>query len=176
MKRQVKAVKETELRAIYREAFKDDDTNFEDKLFKYCKEYIYSAEYGGETAAMLFALPCRLVSESGESKAVYIYAAATLEKYRGRGIMSALIEELQKNTDTFLFLKPADVGLVEFYKRLGFKKISATSSSGAHILPAGGFEQLVSCGVTPVQGAYTAMYYFKNKLKFNSLCFEYIME
>lgn len=167
---------ETALRAIYREAFNDADTGFEDKLFEYCKEYIYSAEYGGETAAMLFALPCRLINGISETDAVYIYAAATLEKHRGKGIMSSIINKLKKNTDAFIFLKPADAGLTDFYKKLGFKEISASASARTRILPSGGFAELAGCGIAPEHDAYTAMYYCKNEIKFKNICFEYTME
>ena len=84
------------LREIYREAF-GDDGGFEDRLFSICGEYLRSVSCGEEAAAMLFALPCKIDVGKESFDAYYLYAAATKKKYRGRGYMSGLIEELKKH-------------------------------------------------------------------------------
>lgn len=169
---------ETELREIYREAFKDEDTAFEDRLFKLCGGYIRSLEYGGVTASMLFALPCVLYYGGFKTESYYVYAAATRGTYRGKGLMSELLEKLKKSTERFIFLKPADSGLTAFYKRLGFKEITADSSADAEarIVPLGGFAELVKAEVSLNTAPYTLMYYYKNNIKLDKLCFEYTME
>ena len=51
---------EKECREIYREAFRDPDDQFENRLFSLCGEYCRTLMRDGRTAAMLFALPCRI--------------------------------------------------------------------------------------------------------------------
>lgn len=115
---------EQDCRLIYREAFCDPDTEFEDKLFKNCFKYCRVKKADGKTVSMLFALPCELFDGEKREEAVYIYAAATLASYRGKGFMTELIDSLKSEGKT-LFLVPADDGLIPFYKRCGFKKFTA---------------------------------------------------
>ena len=92
-----------ELRMIYREAFQDENTDFEDMLFQNCSEYIIDINDKGETASMLFALPCNFFSSSGEIKAIYIYAAATKKAYRSKGYMARLLNKV-KEENALIFL------------------------------------------------------------------------
>lgn len=115
---------EKECRLIYREAFCDPDTEFEDKLFRNCFKYCRTAEKDGQTAAMLFALPCELYDGNEAEEAVYIYGAATLKALRGRGYMTELINSLRQD-GKMQFLVPADERLVPFYEKCGFKKFTA---------------------------------------------------
>ncbi len=130
---------------IYREAFSDEDTEFEEKLFKHCGGYIKSLEVDGSTVSMLFALPCKLKIGNTERNGSYIFAAATLKSARGKGYMSRLIDYVSSQENGFLFLRPANESLIEFYKKLGFSEIEAVGDDvlSPQILPEDKFEALV---------------------------------
>ena len=69
---------EIDCRMLYRQAFCDPDTKFEDKLFKNCFSYCKTHEENGHTVSMLFAA-------KKVKKAPYIYmprqhTAITAEK------------------------------------------------------------------------------------------------
>lgn len=168
---------EKECRTIYREAFCDPDTEFENRLFSLCGKYCRAYLCGEKTAAMLLALPCEIFTERERIKAFYIYAAATKKIYRGCGYMSRLINSL-KDEDIPLFLKPADDGLAAFYERLGFKTFSASTGeiSACRAVPTGGFKILSKTEKTQEKYKYTAMYYYKNSLKLDNMYFPYIMD
>lgn len=150
---------EQECRLIYREAFCDPDTEFEDKLFKNCFKYCRTKEKNGETAAMLFALPCELFDGKEKEEAVYIYGAATRKAYRGRGYMTELINlpEIGKST---LFLVPAQESLIPFYEKCGFKKFTAyTFKKGEkYAAPIMEFIPLSKGEKAVGEYAFTAMY------------------
>lgn len=169
---------EKECRAIYREAFCDPDTEFENRLFSLCGKYCRTFLCGGKTAAMLLALPCEIFTQREKIKAFYIYAAATKRIYRGCGYMSRLINSL-KDEDIPLFLKPADDGLTAFYERLGFKTFSASTfeiKNACRAVPTGGFKALAGTEKTHQNYEYTAMYYYKKSLELDNMYFPYIMD
>ena len=70
----------------------------------------------------------------------YLYAAATLPDYRGKGLMSELINEALKYCEShnldFIALVPADDGLYDYYDRpFGLSLCHAWSSAPAFLLP-----------------------------------------
>lgn len=168
---------EKECRAIYREAFCDPDTDFENRLFSLCGKYCRTLLSGEKTAAMLFALPCEICTEKEKTKAFYIYAAATKRIYRGNGYMSRLIEQL-KGEEIPLFLKPADGGLTAFYKKLGFKTFNASTAeiTACRAYPSGGFKALAKTEKAKENFKFTAMYYYKKRLELDNMYFPYIMD
>lgn len=168
---------EKECRAIYREAFCDPDTEFENRLFSLCGKYCRTLLNGEKTAAMLFALPCEICIEKEKTEAFYIYAAATKKIYRGNGYMRRLID-LLKDEEIPLFLKPADDGLTSFYKKLGFKAFNASTVqiNACRAVPTGGFKILSETEKTQENFKFTAMYYYKNSLILNNMYFPYIMD
>ncbi len=167
---------EKECREIYREAFRDPDDQFENRLFSLCGEYCRTLMRDGRTAAMLFALPCRITGGKKTASGFYIYAAATKREYRGTGCMSRLIETL-KQEGSPLFLKPADDGLIKFYEKLGFKAFAASASDkgGCRACPEGGFAKLVS-EEPPADHSYTAMSFGADDFELDNMYFPYIME
>lgn len=163
------------LREIYREAF-GDDGEFEDRLFLLCGEYLRSVSCGEETAAMLFALPCKIAVGKEDFDAYYLYAAATKKEYRGRGYMSGLIRALIKEGKP-IFLKPANDGLIGFYEKLGFKRFTAVTGGETKkaALPLGGFAELSATEAEDAEFSYTAMC-VNSPVPLDNLCFAYIME
>lgn len=159
---------------IYREAF-GDDGEFEDRLFSLCGEYLRTAKQDGNITALLFALPCEIISEEKRFDAYYLYAAATKKEYRKKGHMSRLIKGLI-NEGKPIFLKPETEELIGFYERLGFKSFTAvTGATKITAKPKDGFAAL---SVTEKENkifSFTAMGVNFPFLPDN-LCFPYIME
>lgn len=88
----------------------------------------YLAEHENQPIAALYLIDCTLCGK----KAHYLCGAATLPAYRGKGIMSALVEfaldDAKRRGDSFSALLPADDGLYRFYARLGYLPNGAASS------------------------------------------------
>ena len=166
---------ENECREIYREAFGDDGA-FEDRLFSLCGEYCRTVMCGGKTAALLFALPCKIITLTERFDAYYLYAAATKKIYRGKGYMSGLIRDLIKEGKP-IFLNPASEELISFYKRLGFERFTAVTGGNTEkiALPIGGFSKLSSTEPRGAELNYTAMC-VGSPVRLDGLCFPYIME
>ena len=169
---------EKQCRRLYREAFNDPDTDFENKLFKHCFKYCRVVKVGDEVASMLFALPCILEMDCKSLKAYYIYSLSTFEKYRGQGFASRLVNSLKLESDRVLFLKPTTDSLIGFYKKLGFDcfKASLHETCGAVAVPDSDFLS-VALGETDENDGiiYTAMYYYKEKLNLDNLYFAHTM-
>lgn len=168
---------ENECREIYREAFNDPDTSFENLLFGLCGQYCRFEMCGDKTAAILFALPCRIMCGEKSTDAFYVFAAATKREYRKMGYMSRLIESL-KAEGVPLFLKPADTGLIKFYEKLGFTVFTArrTEPADCSALPEGGFKELCRNFKDTNTESYTAMYLGPDNLKPENMYFPYTME
>lgn len=169
---------EEQCRLLYRQAFKDPDTDFENKLFKYCFKYCKVAKVENEVVSMLFALPCTIKMLNKSLKAYYIYSLSTFEKYRGQGFASKLVNSLKEESDCVLFLKPTTNSLINFYKGLGFDcfKASLHETCGAVAIPNRDFLS-TALGETEVNEIiYTAMYYYKEKLDLENLYFPHTMD
>lgn len=67
--------------------------------------------------SMLFLVDCKYGSLNGK----YVYAVATLNEYRCRGFAGTLVEKAKQYANDFLWLIPANVALIDFYKKLGFE-------------------------------------------------------
>lgn len=116
---------EMQLRDIWKNVFGDEDEYldvFFDKIYQ--KDYVLSIEQDGKVAAMLFMVPYDVIIGKNKYKSIYLYALATVEKYRNKGFMSKLInmanEYVDKNNYLFSFLIPAEEELYGFYKKFGF--------------------------------------------------------
>lgn len=168
---------EKECRELYREAFEDPNTEFEDRLFSLCGKYCRTLTLNGKTVSMLFALPCEIHSEGKILNGFYIYAAATAREHRGNGCMSRLINSL-KCDGALLFLKPADKELVGFYERLGFKPFTASRdlANDCRALPKDGFYMLSDSEKSENTGSYTAMYYGDGEIRLDGMYFPYTMD
>ena len=81
----------------------------------------------GKPAAALYLLPCRILLPSGPVQAHYLYAAATLPQYRGRGYMGYLLEAAarygQRRGDAASVLLPGEPSLYEYYHRFGYRTV-----------------------------------------------------
>ena len=77
-----------------------------------------------ETVSALYLLKSVIKCGGKIYKGRYLYAAATLPEYRGKGLMARLIKEAleyaKKENLDFIALVPADDGLYDYYGRFGF--------------------------------------------------------
>ena len=160
---------------IYEQAFGTDEKDFTDALFKTCFKYCKVLKENNEICSMLFLLPATLKIGERQIDAEYLFAAATDEKYRGKGCMSRLINSVKGNEP--IFLKPANEGLVSFYERLGFKCVKATKARNKELclIPEKEFYSL-SKGTEYKNEEYTLMYYSKEELILNAISFPFTME
>ena len=136
---------------LYDNAFHDGP--FTTKLFDLCFDNIKTLRVGGETVALCFLLPC----EIGGKTAKYIYGFTVKEKYRGQGYGKALMEEIKNETDEILILRPANDGLIDYYKQFDFCEVSASNEKGEiSVVPTDSFKKLCE---KDKKGQYTAMVY-----------------
>lgn len=152
-------------RKIYREAFNDDDTYFENLLFENCCEYLKIIEENGIPVSMYFALPCLFKCGDSVRKAVYFYAAATDKKHRGRGYMGKLIDEL-KNNENLIFLRPGEESLIDYYKKFGFNTTDCINDcNDAEIISTDGFKKLTDkIKIDFNYEKFILMYFSKSKI------------
>ena len=168
-----------ECRLIYRQAFNDGDTEFEDLLFEYCFSDCRYLEKEGAVCSMLFALPCDIEKEDRKLSGAYVYAVATLEAMRGKGYMSELIDELKCEDYDILFLRPATDSLKEYYKKLGYREIKTDNKAkkSPRVIPAKGFKELISkMDLADGEEDFSLMYYSNKGEDLEKLYFIYSME
>ena len=168
-----------ECKRIYEQAFGDEDKDFENLLFEKCFKYVKTAECDGKVCSMLFELPCVFKTEDKNFEAVYIYAAATKQEFRGRGYMSELIGEITGKKDKAVFLRPANDGLISYYEKLGFLTVDAqkTDNEYPELVPTDEFLQLVNAlGIKADNSRYTAMFHNSLEIKPKQINFIFTME
>ncbi len=136
---------------LYDNAFHDGP--FTNKLFSLCFDYIKTLKINGETVAMCFLMPCEIDGK----KAKYIYGFTVKEKHRGKGYGKALMEKIMAEENDILLLRPADSGLINYYKQFGFKEIKASNQNGdISVTPSDNYAALCE---KDKRGDYTAMVY-----------------
>ncbi len=145
---------------IYRQSF-GDEPDFEKALFKNCGDYIKKLDKNGETVSILFLLPCEMLLNGVVNNAYYLFAAATPPEKRGKGYMSQLIERVKSETSAPIILRPANEGLVNFYKKLGFSTLTGQDKTCANkiLKPIKGFEVLCNQTEKTDEGKFTLMAY-----------------
>lgn len=112
------------LKKIWKECFKDNDS-YIDFFFnnRYSDDSVVVKIVDGIPVAMLFVFYANLILNGVCKKVGYVYAVSTLEKYRGRGISTELMEYANKNFDLDgTFLVPASESLFKFYEDRGYNK------------------------------------------------------
>ena len=159
---------------LYKEAFGDEGQFMIDLFesnFNNCRYIIKDTQ----VAAMLFLLPCVLVTNGERISAYYLYAAATAEKHRKQGIMTRLLEEMLKEVSAPIFLKPANEKLIAFYEKRGFKTIDATRERPKENVIESEFTRFG--GEARKDGSrYTLMYRWDKALKVTSIAFDSPMD
>ncbi len=113
---------------LWKEAFGDNENEirfFLDGCRKPLNALVF--EINAEIASMLFLLEGDMHFEAKDYPSYYLYAACTLKKYRGRGLMAELLnfakETANKKGKYFICLKPAEKSLFDFYEKNGYKTV-----------------------------------------------------
>lgn len=117
------------LKDIWRACFGDDEAYmnlFFETRYQFDQTIVY--EIDGLVVAMLHLLPMALQGKGHRYTGKYIYAVATLEKYRGRGISTDLLsfvdDYLQEKEIDCAVLVPATQTLFSFYNKKGYAPFS----------------------------------------------------
>ena len=125
------------LKALWKQAFGDTDAEI-DSFFKtvYPEATGFCAEEDGAVIAMLFALPLTLAHGEEMQKAAYLYAVATDEAFRGRGVCRALMEfaerTLRKRYVSCLLLVPETEKLASYYETMGYVRQDSCTAQTLH--------------------------------------------
>lgn len=115
-----------QLRLLWQEAFGDTDA-FLDNFFTsgYSPDRCRAVTLEGQTAAALYWFDC--VWE--EKKLAYLYAVATAEAFRGRGLCRFLLEDTHKllaqQGYAGAVLSPGSRSLFQMYEKLGYRVMSS---------------------------------------------------
>ena len=116
------------LRKLWKQAFGDTD-DYLDLFFgtAFASMRSLCALDGDSVAAALYWLDC----EYADEKIAYLYAVATDERYRGRGLCRKLTEQahriLKDRGYAGAILVPAEPGLFIMYGKLGYRTCAAVS-------------------------------------------------
>lgn len=134
--------------SLYMTAFPEDShdfaADFTNRYFDKNCRYILK---DGKLVSMLYLLDCSLKTEEKNYPAAYLYAAATLPRYRGQGLMAELIEKAKEetvNNGKFLLTKPATLSLYDYYEQFGFKTCMFKEEYTVSDIPQNGAELSVN--------------------------------
>lgn len=115
-----------ELKIMWLKIFGDSEdylNSFFDKVYKNENTLVYVENE--KVVSVLFMIPYKFVNSGKENEIVYLYALATEPAYRGRKLMSKLIQKsLTISTErgyALSVLIPAEDTLFSYYKQFGFE-------------------------------------------------------
>lgn len=111
---------------VWKSVFGDDDKYITDFLDNCGEKRCLGVFLGEELAAMLFLIDCTYDGFCG----AYVYAVATLEKYRKQGFMRKLLDYSKGLDYDFLCLVPAEEYLFSVYSKFGFEPKLYSFNSG----------------------------------------------
>lgn len=112
---------------LYLKCFTEDTEQDAEFLFEtVLKKAERVCEYdNGTPVAMLFLMDCNLQTKDKSLPFYYLYAACTHPDYRGKGLMTKLLDKAKQKSladgKKGIFLKPANKPLFDFYAKSGFK-------------------------------------------------------
>jgi len=116
-----------ELKIMWHKIFGDSESylnSFFGKVYK--DENTLVDIENGNVVSVLFMIPYKFIANGKETKIVYLYALATEPEYRGRKIMSKLIQKsldiCTKRGYALSVLIPADDSLFEYYRQFGYEE------------------------------------------------------
>ena len=111
-----------ELRELWKKAFGDSDAFLD--IFQstaFSKDRCQYLTEDGHIVSALYWFDCTLE----DKKIAYIYAVATDEKYRGKGLCHKLMEQTHKHLKELGYigaiLSPATDDLIRFYEKMGYE-------------------------------------------------------
>lgn len=129
--------------SLWKEAFGDSEKDiifFLNKRYKPENTLVVDAD--GKIASMLFLLEGEMSIKGKSYPSYYLYAACTLNEFRGRGYMASLLDFAKRTAEQreidYICLMPAEKSLYKFYEKHGYKtvfkrKILTLSSNSINI-------------------------------------------
>ena len=110
-----------DLTGLWMEAF-GDEREYVDFYFanRYAKNNLLVYLEEGKAVSMISILPVLLHGGGKKIPARYVYAVATRKDCRGWGYARELILEAKRLLQEPLLLEPAEEGLAEYYRKMGF--------------------------------------------------------
>ena len=126
-----------QLTDIWLDAFSDDSPESIIEFFNFALSSETCAVWveDGRPVSMVFVLPSVLKTAANTDtlNLRYVYAAATLTPYRGRGLFRQLLEQGHKGLESkgvdACFLHPASPALFKYYERLGYQTYFHTNET-----------------------------------------------
>lgn len=114
------------LYALWQEAFGDSDEVIRHYFTRrHRNDSMLVHEEAGTIAGMLTMLPAQLQTHRGNLSCRYVYAVATLQSFRRRGISTGLLDAahawMRQHGIAASVLAPADRDLINFYQKRGYK-------------------------------------------------------
>lgn len=115
-----------QLLALYGACFPEDEPGFWQWIFDrvWQPENTLYVREGGRIVSSLQMIPCELRLGEERFAAHYIYAAATLPRYQGRGLMAGLLEEAAqegvRRGQAYSVLITQEDSLLDYYARFGY--------------------------------------------------------
>ncbi len=120
-----------------------DSDSFVDELFS-LSPMVFALKTDGEISSSLLVI--EMVYKG--HKTGYIYGAMTVEKFRNRGLMKKLLDEvcktLEKKGFSAVFLLPASDELYAYYERCGFEKNLPTDTVTIYDISGGIKDKVLS--------------------------------
>ncbi len=114
--------------SLWHEAFGDSEKEI--KLFidnRYIPDNTLICELNGEIISMLFLLDGMFTINGYDYPAYYLYAACTAKKYRGRRVMTEMLDEANRVSASrgydFICLMPGEKSLFDFYEKHGYSTV-----------------------------------------------------
>ncbi len=111
-----------QIKALWQEAFNDEDEYVDGYLSEYYNDRrIFLFKSGDEVVSMasLFLV------ELDDKPAIYIYALATKNEYKSRGIARKILDIIQMIFECKLILQPEKNGVEKFYEKIGFSSLDS---------------------------------------------------
>ena len=117
------------IRAIWEEQFTTDEPYLSimfNEIMPLCSNYI--CKENGKIVSALSLMPMTFIdsNNSAQLEGWYMFGVATLKEYRGRKLAAQTIEYAvfckEKEGYSFIFERPAEQSLNEYYSKLGFTK------------------------------------------------------
>lgn len=110
------------LRQLWKQAFGDTDAYLDSFFaFGYAPDRCRQISIDGKVVAALYWFDCAFYGK----KLAYLYAIATDEAYRNRGLCRRLMEDTHRHLKNSGYagalLVPANPGLFDFYKKMGYR-------------------------------------------------------
>lgn len=118
---------ERQLEEIWRSGFPKDGTDIVRAFFSAFPPVKHAVAYWeeGRPVSMAFLLPAVWHVQGEALPSQYLYAAATLPAFRGRGIFAELLRYAhryaEENGRAATFLRPGEPSLFSYYARLGYR-------------------------------------------------------